>query len=135
MVNNTTKMLELASHPKSIKEVESFVEELARKLELERQKHGDILTSLTEAVNNAIRHGNCNDARKKVKIKLRRSEREITFRVSDEGCGFDYHSLPDPTKPENLCKLGGRGVFLMCQLTDRIAFVNGGRTVEMRFRL
>jgi serine/threonine-protein kinase RsbW len=135
MVNNVIMMLELASHPGSIKEVESFVAELARKLELERQKHGDILTSLTEAVNNAIRHGNCNDARKKVKIKLRQSERELTFRVSDEGCGFDYHSLPDPTKPENLCKLGGRGVFLMCQLTDRIAFVNGGRTVEMRFRL
>ena len=130
-----TLKLELSSHPGSIRTVEAFVAELAEKFNLERQKYGDILTSLTEAVNNAINHGNCNDERKKVLIRLFRSDHELTFRVSDEGCGFDPRCIPDPTAQENLCTTGGRGVFLMCHLTDRIAFINGGRTVEMAFRL
>ncbi len=131
----STQKLELSSHPGSIRTVEAFVENLARVFNLERQKYGDILTSLTEAVNNAINHGNCNDEHKKVKINCIWSERELTFRVSDEGCGFDHRTIPDPTTRENICMSGGRGVFLMCHLTDRITFMNGGRTVEMAFRL
>lgn len=135
MEPSPTLKLELSSHPGSIRTVEAFVAELAERFDIERQKYGDILTSLTEAVNNAINHGNCNDARKKVKINLIPSDCELTFRVSDEGCGFDYKQIPDPTVEENVCQCGGRGVFLMCHLTDRIAFINGGRTVEMAFRL
>jgi serine/threonine-protein kinase RsbW len=93
------------------------------------------LISLTEAVNNAIIHGNRKDESKTVKIQLSQAKGHIAIRVSDEGRGFDYQSIPDPTAPENLTKVGGRGVFLMQQLSDRIHFHDNGRTVEMQFRL
>ncbi|MEM7039373.1 MAG: ATP-binding protein, partial [Bacteroidota bacterium] len=59
----------------------------------------------------------------------------IHVAVRDEGTGFDYSSLPDPTAPENLINPGGRGVFLMTHLSDEITFGDEGRKVEMVFNI
>jgi serine/threonine-protein kinase RsbW len=128
-------MLNLASDPKSISKVEQFVDGVVSRYSLNDDQHGNILISLTEAVNNAIIHGNCQDSSKKVSIRLREGKDQLAFQVSDEGCGFDIHQVPDPTKPENICKCGGRGVFLMKRLSDKISYRNGGRTVEMQFKI
>lgn len=128
-------MLRLASEPKSIAEVEQFVNSIAHRYRLNDDQHGNILISLTEAVNNAIIHGNCEDRSKKVSIRLREGKGKLAIQVSDEGCGFNFLDVPDPTKPENICKCGGRGVFLMHRLSDKIAYRNGGRTVEMQFKI
>ena len=55
--------------------------------------------------------------------------------VEDEGLGFDYNNLPDPTSPENLEKPGGRGIFLMKNLSDEVNFKDSGRLVELVFYL
>lgn len=128
-------MLRLSSEATSIAKVEQFVVNLVRRYRLNDDQHGNILISLTEAVNNAIIHGNCEDRRKKVSISLREGKNKLAIRVSDEGRGFDYKKVPDPTKEENICKCGGRGVFLMHHLSDNIAFRNGGRTVEMQYKI
>ena len=128
-------MLKLPSNPRNIAMVESFVEKMVHRYKLTPDIYGNILISLTEAVNNAIIHGNRNDESKSVKIQLDKRKDRLNIRVSDEGRGFDYHSLPDPTAPENLMKVGGRGVFLMQQLSDDIRFHNNGSTVEMQFKL
>ncbi|MEZ4984732.1 MAG: ATP-binding protein [Saprospiraceae bacterium] len=128
-------LLRLASDPANIAQVEQFVTHIVQRYRLNADQHGNLLISLTEAVNNAIIHGNCQDKRKKVSISLQERKNSLAIQVSDEGCGFDYQSVPDPTKEENLCKCGGRGVFLMHHLSDAIAFRNGGRTVEMRFNI
>lgn len=128
-------MLRLNSEPKSIALVEQFVQRLRQRYRLNEDQHGNILISLTEAVNNAIIHGNCQDRNKKVSINLREAKNKLAIQVSDEGCGFDFRKVADPTKEENLCRCGGRGVFLMHHLSDKIAFRNGGRTVEMQFNL
>jgi serine/threonine-protein kinase RsbW len=128
-------MLRLSSEAKSIEKVELFVTKLVRRYHLNDDQHGNILISLTEAVNNAIIHGNCEDSSKQVCISLREAKDKLAIQVSDEGCGFDYKQVPDPTKEENICKCGGRGVFLMHHLSDKIAYRNGGRTVEMQFKL
>lgn len=128
-------MLRLSSEAKSIAKVELFVTKLVRRYRLNDDQYGNILISLTEAVNNAIIHGNCEDSNKKVSISLREAKDKLAIQVSDEGCGFDYKQVPDPTKEENICKCGGRGVFLMQHLSDKIAYRNGGRTVEMQFKL
>jgi serine/threonine-protein kinase RsbW len=60
---------------------------------------------------------------------------QIAFQISDDGPGFNVDELPDPTAPENIMKLGGRGVFLMQQLSDDIKFMNNGSTVEINFNL
>jgi serine/threonine-protein kinase RsbW len=134
-ISSQPLMLRLTSEQKSIAEVEVFVTRIASRYRLDDDQHGNILISLTEAVNNAIIHGNCEDRSKKVSISLREAKGKLAIQVSDEGCGFDFRKVPDPTCEENLCKCGGRGVFLMQRLSDHIAFRNGGRTVEMQFKI
>lgn len=132
---NSQYMLELNSDPRNIGKVESFVSQIAERYQLGPEVYGNLLISLTEAVNNAIIHGNGRDRRKKVCIRLRKINSGLAIQVSDQGRGFDYGSLPDPTSPENITKIGGRGVFLMKQLSDKINFQDGGSTVVMQFRL
>jgi len=128
-------MLKLASNPGNIAEVETFVQKLVSRYKISPDKQCNILISLTEAVTNAIIHGNHKDESKEVQVRLNKIKNNLSFRVSDQGPGFDYKSLPDPTAPENLTKCGGRGVFLMQQLSDNIRFFDNGRTVEMQFKL
>lgn len=128
-------MLRLNSDPGNVSQIEAFVQRIVERYKINPDKYGNILITLTEAVNNAIIHGNCEDKSKTVKIQLQRQNDRISFRVSDEGCGFDYRSLPDPTTPENLMRIGGRGVFLMRQLADDLKFHNNGSTVEIHFKL
>ena len=66
---------------------------------------------------------------------MQRQQKCLAFKISDEGCGFDHESLPDPTSPENILKIGGRGVFLMKQLSDDVLFHDNGSTVEIQFNL
>lgn len=134
-MSSQTIMLKLSSNPRNVSLVESFVEKVVQRYKLSPDKYGDILISLTEAVNNAIIHGNQADESKSVQIQCSKRSDAISFSVSDEGPGFDPHNIPDPTAPENLLKVGGRGVFLMKQLSDELRFSNNGTTVEMRFRL
>ncbi|MCB0586230.1 MAG: ATP-binding protein [Phaeodactylibacter sp.] len=128
-------MLKLSSNPRNIALVESFVEQVVERYKLSPDVYGNILISLTEAVNNAIIHGNCEDESKTVRIQFRKNKDHLAVRVTDEGCGFDFHSVPDPTAPENLLRVGGRGVFLMHQLSDSVEFHNNGSTVEMQFKI
>lgn len=128
-------MLKLPSNPRNIARVESFVERLVEKYHISPDIYGNILISLTEAVNNAIIHGNSSDESKTVTVLLNKRTNMLAFSVSDEGSGFDFDSLPDPTAPENLLKIGGRGVFLMRQLSDQVNFIDDGSTVEICFQI
>ena len=128
-------MLNLSSHPRNIVLVESFVEQVAEQYKIAPDIYGNILITLTEAVNNAIIHGNCKDESKTVQIQLCKKQDCLAVRVSDEGCGFDLNAIPDPTCPENVLQVGGRGVFLIQQLCDAVQFHNNGATVEMEFKL
>ena len=128
-------MLKLSSDPKNVARVESFVEHLVDKYGISPDVYGNILISLTEAVTNAITHGNDSDKTKTVQVRLKKQNNRLAFLISDEGGGFDFDNLPDPTAPENLLKIGGRGVFLMRQLSDDVAFYDNGSTVEICFRI
>jgi len=131
----THKVLNLSSCPKSIAKVEPFVNTIVDRYHISQDIYGNILISITEAVTNAIRHGNRNDASKNVSIRVSPTKDGLSFLISDEGNGFDYQNVPDPTAPENILKIGGRGVFLMRQLADQVQFTNNGSTVEIQFRL
>lgn len=128
-------MLQLPSTLKSIPALDAFVKRIAEQYHINQETYGDILVSLTEAVTNAISHGNHYDESKTVKIQMRKQPGAIAIRVSDQGCGFDYRGIPDPTCAQNICKCGGRGVFLMHELSDRVRFHDNGRTVEMQFKI
>ena len=128
-------MLKLRSNPENILEVEQFVMDLMSKYEIRSDLHPNILISLTEAVNNAIRHGNEEDESKIVSVDLKKNNGILHFRICDEGKGFDPNQVPDPTCPENIQKVGGRGVFIMQQLCDRMSYKSNGSIVELEFKL
>ncbi len=113
--------------------IESFIDNAKEKFHLEDDIYGDIMIAVTEAVNNAIKHGNSGDKLKNVFLSLILEESIIKFVVKDEGRGFDFENLPDPTSPENIEKPGGRGIFLMKHLSDEVRFRDGGKVVEMSF--
>jgi serine/threonine-protein kinase RsbW len=127
--------LTLPSDPKNVEKVEPFVQDVATRYNLSPDKKGDIIVSLTEAVTNAILHGNRSDRRKHVSISFEHKQDSLSIRVSDEGPGFDPNQVPDPTCPELLECCGGRGLHLMRYLSDECRFTRGGSTVEMRFKI
>jgi serine/threonine-protein kinase RsbW len=129
------KSIEIQSKTDNIPVVEKLIDEICEENKVNEDYYGNILIAITEAVNNAIMHGNSNDPQKKVKIDVETKHDGLVFKVSDQGTGFDYDSLPDPTEPENIDKPNGRGVFLMKHLADTVAFHDMGKTVELSFKI
>jgi len=125
--------IEIPSLSENIRIIESFIDNAKDKFRLNDDIYGNIMISVTESVNNAIIHGNKKDKDKNVTILLSLNEGIIRFKITDQGEGFDYASLPDPTAPENIEKPGGRGIFLMRHLSDEIDFEDDGRVVELSF--
>ena len=127
--------VKIPSIKENVSVVESFIENVGEKIKIEETIYGNVLVSVTEAVNNAIVHGNKEDKNKKVRLALKQNKKSVRFIVEDEGMGFDHNTLPDPTNPKNLEKVKGRGIFLIKSLSDKTTFKQGGRVVEMLFKL
>ena len=127
-------ILSLPSNPKRITELEGYLTGILSNMEISKERYPEMLISLTEAVNNAIIHGNKMDESKVVQINCTDNNKHLCFSISDEGKGFNVKEVPDPTSEEYLDCCGGRGVFIMSNLADRIQFKNNGSTVEMYFK-
>jgi serine/threonine-protein kinase RsbW len=133
--NMSSSIWRFPSTPTCIGEVERLVESLASKYHISEDKYPNILISLTEAVNNAIIHGNHSDECKCVHIEIHEQPQSLTVVVRDEGEGFNPDHVVDPTLPENIAKTGGRGIFLIKQLCDQVRYGSNGREVKMSFDL
>ncbi len=129
------QQLELCSTSDSINIVEKLIETICANYKVNENHYGNIIVAITEAVNNAIYHGNKSDPDKKIHIAFKSDPNMITFTVRDEGIGFDFQNLPDPTDPVNLEKPTGRGVFLMHRLADEVEFSDKGSCVSLKFEL
>jgi serine/threonine-protein kinase RsbW len=86
---------------------------------------------LTEALANAMLYGNGKDPRKRVWLEVDLSRKSITIRVTDEGRGFDPRKVVDPTLPANRRRVGGRGIYLIKKLMDRVEFNEQGNSIKM----
>ena len=129
------KDLKIPSDIGNLRLVEKAIDELSLELDLSDEVYGNVLVATMEATNNAIIHGNNSDPNKNVKIEIQFLEKELSVHIEDQGTGFDYSSVPDPTAPENLEKINGRGIFLMERLSDEILYLEDGRIVELKFKL
>jgi len=128
-----TIRIQIPSLTENIRMIESFIDNAKEKFQLEDDIYGNIMIAVTEAVNNAIKHGNKSDNQKNVSLSLSLEDSQIKFEIRDQGDGFNYKNLPDPTAPENLEKPGGRGIFLMKNLSDEVNFKEEGKVVELNF--
>ena len=127
--------LKIASKTDSLNLVEKFVDDFSVCNNINHDVYGNLLIAALEATNNAITHGNKLVESKQVEIAFALDDDSVLLTVKDEGTGFDYHNIPDPTSPENLENMSGRGVFLMSKLSDKIEFENNGSFIRMTFFL
>jgi serine/threonine-protein kinase RsbW len=127
------EQVKLPSDFASLVEVENLIDKVCADLGVQEDAYGNVLIAVTEAVNNAIQHGNEENANLFVDVAVGDKETEFCFRIKDEGIGFDFNSLPDPTAPENLLKESGRGIFLMRNLADEVEFDGEGNSVYIYF--
>ena len=129
--------IQFASKPENIEIAEKFIEELRIKAKISDSVYEDIIVALTEAANNAMTHGNKDNAERNVEISCKLDEHSeiLSLIVKDEGPGFDFDSIPDPTTDENIKRINGRGVFLMKELSHAVFFSNKGATVDLLFSL
>jgi serine/threonine-protein kinase RsbW len=113
--------------------VEQLIDDLKEEFSIPEEVYGNILVSISEGINNAIKHGNKFDTSKSVVFSFEVKEAGYQFTISDQGSGFDYENVPDPTHPDNLEKIDGRGIFIMESLADEVAYEENGSTVILTF--
>jgi len=119
----------------NIQVIESFIDNAKEEFEINDDMYGNIMISVTECISNAIVHGNQSDSSKLVHLELQMEPGLLRCSIEDEGNGFDFNQLPDPTDPENIEKIGGRGIFLMKHLSDEVKFEEGGKKTVLSFYL
>ena len=127
--------LQLPSNLESVVLVENLVEELSDKYKFSDDTFANMMTCLNEAVVNAIIHGNKLDPAKKVIVNAEIDAKRVIWNINDEGPGFDFYNLADPTAPENLENLTGRGVFILKHLADQCVYNAKGNEVELHFKI
>ncbi len=100
-------IIELNSSLDSISKVEKFIDEISANVNISSEIYGKILIATIEAVNNAIVHGNKLNSNKIVRVKIESEGNRLKVIVEDEGPGFDFYNLPDPTTPQNIENISG----------------------------
>ena len=127
------QVIKIASTLQSVYEVEHFLNAVFKDLGFSRKIYCKIYLAVTEAVNNAIIHGNGKDKSKSVLISFHDYNDYFIVQIEDEGKGFDYAVVPDPRDPKNIRKESGRGIFIMKQYADKVNFENEGSMVQLTF--
>ncbi|MBD3662177.1 MAG: ATP-binding protein [Arenibacter algicola] len=124
---------QLPSELASMARVEQLIDELKEKHQIPEELYGNLLVATTEAVNNAIKHGNQMQKDRLIDLNFELSDAEYSVVIKDQGPGFDYENVPDPTLPENIEKPDGRGIFIMKNLSDEVEFEDNGSMVRLKF--
>jgi serine/threonine-protein kinase RsbW len=128
------KKISIGSIVGDLRIVENAIDETTALMGISQDNYGKILVCTMEAVNNAILHGNHSNPEKIVDIELSFENNTLQIKVTDEGQGFRPEKVPDPTRPENIEELNGRGIYLMSHLADFIEYSKKGNSVTMTFK-
>ena len=112
--------LRIPSSTAELERVDTITEDIARDLGFDDGARADLGICVTEAVNNAIIHAHRGRTDLPVDIRFETFTDRLRICVRDYGRGFDATELADPTQPENLFKITGRGVHLIRALMDDV---------------
>ncbi|MDZ7773736.1 MAG: ATP-binding protein [Balneolaceae bacterium] len=135
MTGTERDTLVLSSSYDELERIEPWLKELQERLDFHNDEFARIMLALSEAVTNAIVHGNREDPGKSVTVRSAMEDGRLRLSVQDEGEGFEPGKLPDPLQEENLLKEGGRGVYLIEQYCDAVNYSRGGTRITMDFDL
>ncbi len=128
------RLLKIESRIDNLRMVETIIDSVTSEIGIKPVNYGKVLVSALEAVNNAIIHGNKSDPLKSVDIEISYEQDDLKIEVTDEGPGFKPENVPDPTEPQNIESLNGRGIFLMSKLADALEFNKKGNSVKLTFK-
>ena len=129
-------VLELPTDIQSIESAVDFVMSRCQGCAVQaRRLNLNFRVGLTEALSNAMLYGNAHDPSKSVVVEISVAAGHLRATVRDQGAGFDPGAVPDPTRPENLSRPCGRGLFLMRQLLDEVWYNDRGNEVTLVLRL
>jgi serine/threonine-protein kinase RsbW len=126
--------LKLPSRIESVDESAVFAEKIARDWGYGDDFLSAIDLAVRESVANAVKHGNKFDEDKSVEVVFTDADDGLEMSVRDFGAGFDLDEIPDPTNPENLLKVNGRGILFMKTFMDEVEWEKadgGGMVVKM----
>ncbi|MCF6270456.1 MAG: ATP-binding protein [Melioribacteraceae bacterium] len=121
------------SDPNLIPEVDEFIFDKITSLNLKENTLSNLSLALSEALSNAMVHGNKLDPNKDVIVSIKISNDELILCIKDEGNGFDPDSVPDPTKPENIMRDSGRGIHIMRSFIDQVSYNFSSVGTELKF--
>jgi serine/threonine-protein kinase RsbW len=127
----TDPEFQIPSDPCYIKEASGRVLDYVSHLGLDKDTIFDIRLCLEEAIINAIKYGNKRDKDLPVYISYSFGDGRLEIVIRDQGTGFDYGNIPDPRSNGNILKHGGRGLFLIRNLMDKVEFNNSGNEIKM----
>ena len=132
---NKSLSITLASNLDELERVDAYIQQIIGLTGLDPAKEHNIMLVLTEAVANAILHGNKEDPDKTVEIEALITSNLLKIVVQDQGPGFDPEKVPDPRKEENLLKSSGRGVWIMKEFADEVIYSDNGTRVALHFHI
>ena len=128
----TDHVLELPNDLRAIDRAVSYLIDRGQEIGFSSERlRLNFRVGLTEALANAMLYGNARDPRKRVRVEAKVTGQVITVRVTDEGRGFNPAAVTDPTLPRNRTRAGGRGLFLIKKLMDRVEFNERGNSITM----
>ncbi len=126
----------IPSDIKELKKIEQLTTHIAKKLNMSEDQEDNLSIAVTEAVGNAIVHGNKKNREKRVSISFHILENKLRIKVKDEGKGFKPETVLNPLEPENIMKESGRGIFILKSLMDDVKyrFSASGTTLEFTMK-
>lgn len=125
----------LKSDRSEVSRIEDLLGEINSELKLEMERFINFQIAASEALVNAIVHGNKEDAGKKVYVDISYSDKELEVKIKDEGAGFDVNKVPDPTNEENILKENGRGIYIIRSLVDEFKCDSSDKGTEMTLKV
>jgi serine/threonine-protein kinase RsbW len=134
-MTNVPEILAIKSDKKELKKVEEFLFRIFEKERLPQKCFNKVWLCISEAVVNSIEHGNKNDYQKEVFIQINCRKGNICVEVRDEGEGFNYKNIDNPTLNTNIKKETGRGIHIMKSLCSLVEFQNNGKCVQIKIDL
>ena len=134
-MSKNSEILAIKSDKKELEKVEKFLQKIFEKENLPNQCFNKVYLCISEAVINSIEHGNKNDRTKEVDIQINCSRGNLCIEVHDQGDGFDYELVEDPTTKENIKRETGRGIHIMKSLCSQVEFKNRGKSVSIQIDL
>lgn len=116
----------LPSHPQSASEARVIMREVASELQLDRDTTWELLLATTEAIANAIEHGEPCDPRG-IRLRVESNGARLGVEVRDCGC------FSDRPRSGQLREEGGRGMPIIAAIMDNLEVKPSGDATRVRF--